>query len=141
MIDGLRPTVLDLRGLPGAIEDTAAALGLGRTGGPSFELDAMPVRSLPPEVEEAAFRIVSESLTNVVRHAAADRCTVVVDQVDHCLRLAVQDDGAGISAGRTRGHGLDSMRQRATDLGGYLNIEPLQPRGTSVTAVLPLETP
>jgi signal transduction histidine kinase len=83
---------------------------------------------------------VSESLTNVARHAGADRCTVVVDEVDHCLRLAVQDDGAGMSAVRSGGHGLGSMRRRAADLGGYITIEPLQPRGTSVTAVLPLET-
>ena len=71
VLDGLRPGALDLHDLPGAVRDTARSLGMGVTGGPAFALRAEPLPDLAPAVEEAAFRIVAESLTNVARHAAA----------------------------------------------------------------------
>jgi signal transduction histidine kinase len=96
---------------------------------------------LPPQVEEAAFRIVAESLTNVVRHSAASHCTVQLNQANGDLRLQVFDDGRGLKPSTTPGHGLDSMRKRAADIGGSVCVEIAEPRGTLVTAVLPLEAP
>ncbi|MEP9381815.1 histidine kinase [Nocardioides sp. KR10-350] len=78
VIDGLRPSALDLHGLAGAVRDTASALGLGRPGLPSFSLSTDPLPLLAPRTEEAAYRIVAESLTNVVRHADAEHCSVRV---------------------------------------------------------------
>jgi signal transduction histidine kinase len=139
VLDGLRPTSLDLHGLEGAVRDTAMSLGMGRPGSPHFDFlaDALPL--LPPQVEEAAFRIVAESLTNVARHSAADHCVVRLNQANGDLRVRVSDDGRGLSPGSGSGHGLDSMRRRAADVGGSLHVEVASPQGTLVTAVLPLE--
>jgi signal transduction histidine kinase len=82
---------------------------------------------------------VAESLTNVVRHAGADHCVVRLQRADGHLRIRVTDDGSGLGSGS--GHGLDSMQRRAADVGGLLDVGPDEPRGTVVTAVLPLESP
>ena len=140
VIDGLRPTALDLHDLEGAVRSTASSLGMGGPGGPAFAVDADPLPGLTPQVEEAAYRIVAESLTNVVRHARAEHCVVRLTRVNGDLRVMVTDDGrgpdgVGPSAG---GHGLDSMRRRATDLGGTLDVAADASSGTIVTARLPL---
>jgi signal transduction histidine kinase len=93
---------------------------------------------LPPQVEEAAFRIVAESLTNVARHSAARKCAVRLTQANGDLRVQVFDNGQGLSPESGSGHGLDSMRRRAADVGGSLRVEAASPQGTLVTAVLPL---
>lgn len=141
VLDGLRPTSLDLHGLEGAVRDTASVLGMGQPGGPAFDLqtDALPL--LRPQVEEAVFRIVAESLTNVARHSAASHCAVRLNQSNGDLRVRVVDDGCGLGAGVVAGHGLDSMRKRAADIGGEVCVECANPRGTLVTAVLPLDAP
>ncbi|TDO29995.1 histidine kinase/DNA gyrase B/HSP90-like ATPase [Kribbella sp. VKM Ac-2527] len=141
VLDGLRPSSLDLHGLEGAVRDTAASLGMGEAGGPTFDLQAGALPALPPQVEEAAFRIVAESLTNVARHSAASHCTVQLNQANGDLRVRVCDDGRGLSSLAGSGHGLDSMRKRATEIGGTVCVEIANPQGTLVTAVLPLETP
>jgi signal transduction histidine kinase len=141
VLDGLRPGALDLHGLDGAVRDTASSLGLGLPGGPHLDLltDLPPL--LPPTIEEAAFRIAAESLTNVVRHSHADHCTVRLQRANGDLRVQVSDDGSGLCAESHQGHGLDSMRRRAADVGGSLSIDPADPTGTVVTAVLPLGRP
>jgi signal transduction histidine kinase len=139
VLDGLRPTSLDLQGLEGAVRDTASSLGMGRPGGPAFDLRADALPLLAPQVEEAAFRIVAESLTNVARHSAADHCAVRLNQANGDLRVRVFDDGRGLNPTAGAGHGLDSMRKRAADVGGSFLVEVARPHGTLVTAVLPLE--
>ncbi len=138
VLDGLRPGALDLHDLPGAVRETARSLGMGVPGGPTFELRADPLPDLAPTVEEAAFRIVAESLTNVVRHARAGSCHVRLARANGDLRIAVTDDGQGPGHDSGDGHGLESIRRRATDLGGTVTVEPRLPRGTAVRAVLPL---
>lgn len=139
VLEGLRPSSLDVHGLEGAVRDTASSLGMGRPGGPGFDFrtDALPL--LLPQVEEAAFRIVAESLTNVARHSAADHCAVRLSQTNGSLRVRVLDDGRGLSPESGSGHGMDSMRRRAADVGGNFLVEGAIPHGTLVTAVLPLE--
>ena len=141
VLDGLRPTSLDVHGLEGAVRDTASSLGMGQPGGPAFDLRTEALPLLRPQVEEAAFRIVAESLTNVARHSAADHCTVRLNQANGDLRVRVFDDGCGLGTAVAAGHGLDSMRRRAADIGGEVCVELAEPRGTLVTAVLPLEAP
>lgn len=138
VLDGLRPSTLDLQGLEGAVRETASSLGLDRAGSPGFDLRAVSLPHLPPRVEEAAFRIVAESLNNVVRHSAADHCAVDLHKSNGDLRVRVSDDGCGPHPGSGTGHGLDSMRRRAADIGGSLRVESGEPRGTVVTALLPL---
>jgi signal transduction histidine kinase len=139
VLDGLRPSVLDVGGLEGAVRDAAASLGMDAPGGPEFEFRTDTLLLLSPQVEEAAFRIVAESLTNVARHAVAGHCAVRLHQANGDLRVRIFDDGLGLSPEPGTGHGLDSMRKRAAELGGSLRVEVANPKGTLVTAVLPLD--
>jgi signal transduction histidine kinase len=112
---------------------------MGAPGRPEFELHVAALPFLPPDVEESAFRIVAESMTNVARHAGAEHCSMEINQANGDLRVGVIDDGHGGAVARPMGHGLDSMRRRALDVGGRLTVAPVEPHGTAVTAVLPLE--
>ena len=141
VLDGLRPSALDEHGLDGAVREAAAAMGMNEPGRPQLRLAIDPLPVLSPAVEESAYRIVAESLTNVARHSGAGHCAVEIRRVDGHLVLGVEDDGAGCGSGRSGGHGLESMRRRAADLGGRLTVADAQPTGTRVTAVLPLEVP
>ncbi|MCA0290722.1 MAG: histidine kinase [Actinobacteria bacterium] len=133
LIDGLRPAALD-GGLVTALEDAAHGLL------PDCEvvLDApAELAPMPPAVEIAAYRIVTEAVTNVARHAVGvTRCTVSVRAAQH-LVLLVGDDGPGVQAGPGAGVGLVSMRARAEELGGSCEISGT-PEGTTVRVVLPL---
>jgi signal transduction histidine kinase len=142
LVYGLRPPALDDLGLLGALRESAAqysAKGLSvLVEGPE---------KLPPlsaAVEVAAYRIAQEALTNVARHAEANTCTVslAIDEAS-VLCLEVRDDGRGIpdpqeDSSVRAGVGLTSMRERASELGGSLVVEPLPEGGTRVRARLPL---
>jgi len=96
---------------------------------------------LPAGVEAAAFRIVQESLTNVVRHARATRVRVRVRRTDDELEVQVDDDGQGPPGGgdgRAAGRGITGMAERAHALGGTLEAGPRPGRGFRVRARLPL---
>jgi signal transduction histidine kinase len=134
LIDGLRPPVLDQIGLVPALRERAARLG-GRVA-ITIEADAC-VGSLPAAAEVAAYHIVSEALTNVVRHAAATGCTVRLCRDDE-LRIEVRDNGIGLSAAYQAGVGLRSIRERCAELGGTADIRAADGGGTRVTARLPV---
>jgi signal transduction histidine kinase len=95
---------------------------------------------LPAAVEVAAYRIVQEALTNVVRHAHASECVVrlALDETVETLRLEIRDDGRGLPSERGRGVGVASMRERAAELGGECVVESFSAvGGTRVRASLP----
>jgi signal transduction histidine kinase len=140
VLDGLRPGALDVQRLPDAVAAVAQQLGLGRAGAPGFTLEADLATAIPSEVEEAAYRIASEALHNVARHASARQCTVGLHRSDGHLELTVADDGSGLPAGAAMGVGLESMRVRAQHAGGTLVVAPAAPGpGTVVRARLPLD--
>ena len=91
-----------------------------------------------PAVEEATFWIVTEALHNVVRHAQADNCRVSIAGDQTRLRIVVDDDGIGLPERSSDGVGLDSIRLRAEEVGGYAVIESGGLGGTRVVAELPL---
>lgn len=95
---------------------------------------------LSPGADLAAFRIVQEALTNVVRHSGSRHARVRVDAADGVLRLRVDDDGpaTGADAGGS-GNGLAGMRERAAALGGTIEAGPRADGGFRVLAVLPLK--
>lgn len=93
--------------------------------------------ALPAAVEVAAFRIATEALNNALRHGHASRCHVDL-AIGEALLLVVEDDGCGVPAGWAPGVGIRSMSERATELGGTCRVEPGEPEGTRVTAVIPL---
>jgi signal transduction histidine kinase len=97
-------------------------------------------RTLPPGVDVAAYRIVQEALTNVVRHASARVARVKVEYGKDHLTVAVDDDGRGVAnAAKRNGSGLVGMRERAEALGGKLVTGRSEPGGFSVKATLPME--
>jgi signal transduction histidine kinase len=136
IIDDLRPTALDDHGLVGALQQRVGQVA-GRSG-LAVVLDVpQTLPEVGPDVEAAAFRIADEALTNVVRHAGAQHCSVSVS-VNGALCVVVVDDGQGIGEGREGGVGLASMRARAERLGGRFTLTSLSP-GTEVRVELPLE--
>ncbi|WP_230687255.1 sensor histidine kinase [Catellatospora vulcania] len=94
-------------------------------------------RALPGDIELAAYRVVQEAVTNVVRHAATPHCAVTVDYRDAELCLEVTDDGRG-SAAPGAGYGVTGMRERVALLGGEFTAGPRAEGGWRVTARLPL---
>ena len=137
----LRPPALDQLGLHGAL--TAHADQLDRTGHLviAVETHPDPLPSLPAAVEVAAYRIAREAMTNVVHHAAATRCTLTVEVTDTAMSLTVTDNGIGLGDANQPGVGLLSMRERAEELGGTLELCATHPSGTQVRATLPITTP
>jgi signal transduction histidine kinase len=135
LVYALRPPALDDLGLVPALREQAANYS---QHGLDLTIDAPDqLPPLPAAVEVAAYRIVQEALTNVVRHARARACTVRLTLND-ALEVDVRDDGAGLPAGSRAGVGLTSMRERTSELGGTFQIEPVQGGGTRILARLPL---
>jgi len=99
------------------------------------------IGGLPHPVDVAAYRIVQESLTNVMRHAGPARAEVHIDRHDGQLLLEVVDDGHGVpaAAGEGVGHGLAGMRERAAAVGGTVRSGPRPGGGYRVEARLPVD--
>jgi signal transduction histidine kinase len=105
-----------------------------------------PQRPLPPEVDQAAYRIVQEALTNVSRHAGHARASVHLHYTPETLSIQVDDDGNGtVTSTGTRpsgpGLGLVGMRERVSALGGRLQAGPQDDGGFQVRAELPARAP
>jgi signal transduction histidine kinase len=99
-------------------------------------------RPLPPEVDQAAYRIVQEALTNVSRHAGQACASVHLHYRPGTLSIQVDDDGAGPGAQSAGpGLGLIGMRERVTALGGRLHAGPRDGGGFQVRAELPARAP
>ena len=132
----LRPAVLDDLGLAEAVRQHAHSVQrlIGDT--PTIHVEVHPLPQLPAAVEVAAYRIVTEGLSNALRHADAQHATVAITAGTHLL-VRVEDDGNGDGPVRT-GVGLVSMPERAAELGGRCDVEFRPGRGTTVTATLPL---
>ncbi|MBF4768408.1 sensor histidine kinase [Nocardioides agariphilus] len=138
LVHDLRPPALDDRGLVGALAQQAESITA--SGGPAVSVSASTVAGLPAAVEVAAYRIVSEALTNVARHASATRATVRLAVGDGELLVEVSDDGAGIAPEAQVGVGLVSLRERADELGGRSEVTCPPTGGTYVRAWLPLSS-
>jgi signal transduction histidine kinase len=132
-----RPPLLEL-GLAGALREEVLRL---QCEAPELAISlAVPrdgLAGLPAPVELACYRIVAEALANVARHAHARRCSVRL-HLDRAVCVDVHDDGVGLAEGWRPGVGIASMRERVTELGGELVIEPGLPRGTRIAARLPV---
>jgi signal transduction histidine kinase len=147
-----------------ALRDLRATLSLVREEGdaaptaPAFALEALPglvdrARSagldadvdveingaaVPSAIGGAAFRIVQEALTNVLRHAEASSAHIGVWATTDALEIEILDDGTAASAGVSPGLGLRGMAERAAALGGHVDVGPRDDGGWRVHAVLPL---
>jgi signal transduction histidine kinase len=109
-----------------------------RRAGSDVRLDIDPgAEEAPLRVQEAAYRIVQEALTNVVRHSGAVTAAVVIRSGERELAVTIDDDGAG-AAGVPEGNGITGMRERAAALGGRLELGSVAGKGWRVRAVFPL---
>ncbi|MFF0267378.1 sensor histidine kinase [Kribbella sp. NPDC004536] len=95
-------------------------------------------RPLASGLDRAAFRIIQESLTNVVRHAKATSATVRIQYGEQALVLQIDDNGESLTTQPKEGNGISGMRERATALGGTLTANRTPAGGLRITATLPL---
>ena len=137
IIEGLRPPILDERGLVAALQQQADLIAQ-RAPSVAVRVHGNAPEGLPAAVEVVAYLIGGEAVTNALRHATPARIDVTVAATDAELVLEVTDDGIGIPAAPTAGVGLASMAERADEIGGVLTVSALDGGGTRVTARLPL---
>lgn len=138
LVHDLRPPALDELGLVAAVRAQARQF---EQGGLNVRVDVANVpAALPAAVEVAAYRIVQEALTNVVRHSGARNCVVSL-VATHDLVVTVRDDGAGLPPTHRPGVGLSSMRERVLELGGHVTVSGAPGGGVELVARLPLEGP
>jgi signal transduction histidine kinase len=127
------PGLADLDGL---VARTAEA-------GVRVDLDVRGERPpLPAGLDLAAYRVIQEAITNVIKHAATDSCRVAVAYQEDALTLEITDSGHGVGAGNgcpAAGHGLAGMRERVGMYGGEFRAAPRPGRGFRVTAWFPLD--
>ena len=134
----LRPGVLDELGLLDAVREQARLLASNASPTLDLRLDLPTAIDMPAALEVALFRITSEAMTNVIRHARARTCDVRLC-INGQIELDIADDGVGFEATvNSDGMGLRSMRQRAVELGGSFAVSSRQPTGTLIAVRLPV---
>ncbi|HEY2282368.1 MAG TPA: sensor histidine kinase [Solirubrobacteraceae bacterium] len=156
-IDGLRHLITELR--PAALDDLGLAAALEALARRMQAIDGLDVETeidlgpehdpkrLDPELESTIYRVVQEALTNVSRHAEAERAVVSVTERDGIVRASVTDDGKGLPEadrlgprgdGLEGGFGMSGMRERAELVGGELELVPAPGKGTVMRLAVPL---
>jgi signal transduction histidine kinase len=140
VVEALRPTLLDNMGLVPAVRwvfsETCARAGLECTESyPDEDL------RLGDEAAIAVFRVVQESLTNIVKHAKATKASLTMAVEDAHLNIAIRDNGIGqsVTSNARRGQGLAGMRRRVNSFGGTWRISTPDGGGTLIEASLPME--
>src|SRR5262245_18028265 len=138
----LRPAILDDLGLTAAIGSYLRAFSRRHSIAVDLLHDEITER-WAADTEAAAYRIVQEALTNVVRHARATSCRVYLQRLAHTILITVEDDGIGFDtvaaeeAGHREGLGLLGIRERVAQLGGTVRVESTRGKGTRLTVELP----
>jgi signal transduction histidine kinase len=140
LVYDLRPPALDELGLVGALQERVLQ---SRQMGTEVKIDTPDgIPPLSAAVEVAVYRIVQEAVTNVIRHAKASHCQVLLRPCDDGYRrglmLEVKDNGSGLPDSFHQGIGMVSMRERADELGGSCTIESISGDGVTINVWLPL---
>jgi signal transduction histidine kinase len=135
----LRPSALDDFGLVAALERLAASFAEQSGIAVDFQTSLAGER-LSGEVETALYRIVQESLTNVVKHARARHVSILLARMNGAIKAVIEDDGQGFDPAEDTldGFGLVGMRERLALLGGRLEVESSSETGTTVAAEVPI---
>ncbi|HNB51184.1 MAG TPA: histidine kinase [Anaerolineales bacterium] len=142
LIYELRPPALDDLGLVAALRQEWERSTAGDTAPDRLHITLavpVPFPLLPAAVELAAYRIVQEAVNNVIKHAQATSSTVCLEMQRQQLYIEISDNGRGLPAGVRSGIGLQSMRERAEELGGRLEVGTYEQGGTRVRAWLPIQ--
>jgi PAS domain S-box-containing protein len=142
----LHPPLLDQAGLVSALQWYAQ--GFSKRSGIYVEVFAEPMDRLPADFEMALFRVVQESLTNVLRHSGSETANIRLERISDEIFLEIRDKGHGLGASKQAndaieteefiemGVGIPGMQQRLRQLGGRLEVTS-NSHGTTITAVLP----
>ena len=135
----LRPKALDDFGLVAALERLTETFR-EQTGVALAFQSMLPAERLSPEIETTLYRIVQESLTNIVKHARAGTVSITLGRKRDAVTVVVEDDGVGFDPARTReeGLGLIGMRERVALVGGRLIIESRPGAGTTFVVEVPV---
>ena len=143
LMSGLRPPVLEERGLIPALRETLTRFGSDHEV--LTEFSGHLHQQLPQDLETLAYRVVQEALSNAGKHARASRMTVNVDADASQLRIEVVDDGIGFDPQRAREFlrmgrvGLASMRERVELASGTFVVHATPGKGTTIMATLPID--
>lgn len=132
---GIHPPVLSDQGLVAAVQARADRMPL------EVHVRAEPAlydRRLGTEIEGAAYFMICEALTNVVKHAAARTANVDMFTTDGKVVVQVRDDGVGLTSANANGNGLTNLRDRVEALGGQVRVDSSPGTGTKVHAELPV---
>lgn len=143
IIKQLRPEVIDILGLKGALQEMVRTYQVAHQNC-RFDLRAQSgFPSLNPELTIAAYRVIQEALSNVVKHSKASHATVTLwpNPKRDGVCITIEDDGVGFNAKKrtTSGIGLIGMRERVTAVGGSIRITSAPDSGTKVTIDLPTQ--
>lgn len=137
----IRPTLLDALGLRAALETYSREFSL-RTGLPViFEADPK-LPEMPEVYSITLYRILQETLTNVIKHSRASQAWVELSIEEHNINLIIQDNGVGFSTeddASSKGIGITGLKERLTLVGGELVISSSATKGTIISAYLPME--
>jgi signal transduction histidine kinase/ligand-binding sensor domain-containing protein len=144
MAHNLRPGLLDELGFTKAVR--ASADKAAQASGLSIAVSLADVDGLlPPEFEVNLFRIIQETLNNVLKHAHASEAKITLTKEPACLRLVVEDNGSGFDLSRLesappdqRGFGLRQIAERAKMMGGRVDVQSRPGQGTRLTVEVPL---
>ncbi len=136
----LRPAALDDLGLRAVLENYVHEWSRHSNVPARFHAEGVTDERVAPEIEATLYRIAQEALNNVARHARARAVDVLLEQRGRTMSLIVEDDGIGFDPATvsTKMIGLLGMRERATVVGGTLDIEPTAGGGMTVLARVPL---
>ena len=134
----LRPATLDHLGLVPALRQHAETVSMQHGLAVQFETVG-PIERLPGEMETAIYRIVQESLTNIVRHAQATRADILLERRGNHLVVVVEDNGVGfdLTTPKTNQLGVLGMRERADMLGGSMTVESAPGKGSTIILEVP----
>jgi signal transduction histidine kinase len=128
----LRPDVIAKNPLPELIAQLLAAARSRKGFSTSFVTDDAEF-TLPPDVHLALYRMVQESINNIVKHSDAQTVSVTLKRVEGQVQVMIEDDGIGFdSAAHSGGIGMSSMRERAAEIGARFQVESKPGRGTRV---------
>lgn len=136
----LRPSALDDLGLPQTLATYVQEWSKRFNIEAEFHLTGLERGSLSPDAQTACYRIAQEALNNVAKHAQASRADVLLERRDDHAVMIIEDNGLGFDpqALQTRTLGLASMHERATAVGGTLEIESAPGGGTTIFVKVPL---
>jgi signal transduction histidine kinase len=146
LIWALRPKLLEEAPLPEALSRLTERWSVANSIAATITVTGSP-RTLPPEVDATLFRVAQEALTNVRKHARANRAALTLSYMHDRVALDTRDDGTGFDPAKTGdasgsthagGFGLETMRERVERLGGTLSIESVPGEGTTLAVELPL---